>query len=223
MSLSGITEIEEPPGTVNNPPVGGPAVHESPHDMNQTRNVPSYGILPPVIPQEVDTTDAELEAPIFPGHHPGDRSAGGIDEDQAVDEDHASERRPSGHQPFDTKNLDAVPTFERASSDWTSGTAILGGSGVTFQVAGRQRGRKAITLSVPSSYPNVSAIVGVAIGNSESEIQGDAQQPYVLNEGDSISIYSEAPVWVGLISGQTTGIVQWKVEYNPVGGQLGNL
>ena len=228
MSLSSLDIAEEPPGTVNNPPVGGPATHRSPHDMNRPDFVPEYGILPPVVPQNTDTDAFEDEPPLFPGHGPMDRSVEGRTDDQAVEPDRPTDPRPRGRKPYATDPWEAIDVFQRASTDFTSGAVVLAGSGVswgsqTVQIGMRQRGRQSIRLWVPSSYPNVSAIVGVAFGNSEAEIQGDAVQPAILNEGDSISINAEAPVWVGLITGQTIGLVLWEIEYNPVGGQLGNL
>jgi len=131
-----------------------------------------------------------------------------------------------GAKRFATDNGSAIPTFERASHDFTSGQIYVGTlNGGGSIVVGRQAGRKSITIDVPTSYYNmagtlVTSPIGVVVGQTEGELQiaGGGIQ---LVAGASLTIATEAPVWVALLPGQTTGFCQWVAEYNPAGGELG--
>ena len=131
-----------------------------------------------------------------------------------------------GAKRFATDNGAALPMFERASHDFTTGQTYTGtANGGISIIVGRQSGRKSVTIAVPKSYYNMSGTlvtspIGVVVGQTEGELQA-AGGGLQLLAGDSITIATEAPIWVGLLPGQTTGFCQWCVEYNPAGGELG--
>ncbi len=127
-----------------------------------------------------------------------------------------------GRPQFDTENGDAVPVFQRAAHDWTSGALALNNNSQEgpVQIVGRQKGRLSTTLWVPAKDANGNVPNGVTFASTEGELQ-NAGYPAVLNVGDSVTINSEAAVWCAVISGNTTGLVCFKTEYNPAGGELG--
>jgi hypothetical protein len=145
--------------------------------------------------------------------------------DSPVEFDTAGNRYENGRRQFDKGNGEAFPVFERASSDFTTGAIFVNSwNGGTVIVVGRQKGRKALTLWVPTSIvpPGSTTPItpsGVLFAQTEGELQngGGAQ----INPGDSLTIETEAPVWCGLIPGSTSGVVQFTTVYNPGGGELG--
>ena len=177
-------------------------------------------------------SDLFIEAIVLhPDHpYPDDRaqSIADFDHGRPVPADGHRGLAARGAKYFGTANFEAVPTFERASHDFTAGQVQVGSyNGGTSIVVGRQAGRKNVTIWVPTSYINAAGVtisnpLGVVIGQTEGEIQipGNGVQ---LNSGDSITIATEAPIWAGLLYGQTSGFCQYLVEYNPSGGELGGF
>jgi hypothetical protein len=154
------------------------------------------------------------EDPTAPSQFPGD-SPTPLDTAELVP-------APKGHKQFDTENGDAIAVYQRAAHDWDSGAITLGsGTAGPVMVVGRQRGRLATTLWVPAKDANGNVPNGVIIASTQGEIQG-AGYPIVLNVGDSLTINSEGAVFASVIAGNTTGLVFFKTEYNPAGGELGN-
>jgi hypothetical protein len=121
-------------------------------------------------------------------------------------------------------NADALAVFERASSNFTAGQIVVNTyNGGTSIVVGRQKGRKNVTISVPATYTASDGTTSTPNGVSIAETEGELQLingGFQLNPGDSITISTEAPVWAGLLPGDTTGLVQYLVEYNPTGNDL---
>ena len=215
--------------------------HQAPHapeEIEQNRNHatahPSTIILEPVEPSggpldasELATPDELFEFQIPPGVHPHDRSiaVGDLERysDNPVHHDTAGNRYTTGRKHFGIDNGEAVPVFERSSSNFTAGsTQVNSSNGGTSIVAGRVLGRKSMTIWVPTTWTNPSGTStspnGVVFGETEGELQsgGGAQ----LNPGDSITLDTEAPIWIGLIPGKTSGVVQYMATYNPAGGEL---
>lgn len=181
-------------------------VSEAPHN-------PSGFVEVPVDAIHVDWYD-QLAVPI--DRIPTDSPAPG-------DVNHA--QYTTGHKQFSTDNGNAFATFERGSHDVFMGQATLSSGQQVYQISGRTVGRKAITLYVPSTLyaagGTTSTPTGVIIGESEGKVQmGDGVQ---LPAGSSITISTEAPIWVGVLPGQTTGFVQYIEEVNPAGGALGTF
>jgi len=150
------------------------------------------------------------EDPSVP-YGPGDR----LPNDSPVGEDGAqaySTRPPA----FPVNNPRALPVYQRAASDWTGRVVTVdSNNGGTALAVGRVKGRDAVTIWVPSTLPNGTTPNGVIIGPSEDEVQQGLNSGIVLNPGDSISIRSEAAVWVGLIGANTSGACQVMQEFNP--------
>jgi hypothetical protein len=162
-----------------------------------------------------------LDPIVGPHAPPEDRTAperypGG----QPVPPDTASVSGRRGKAPFSTAPWDAVDVFQRAATDFTTRVMRLSDVDGPDMIVGRMRGRRSVTLSVPTSYPNVTTVVGVAFASTEGDLQ-NVGLPNVLNPGDSWTIETESPVWVAVIPGQTDGLVQCVVEYSPLGGELG--
>ena len=141
-----------------------------------------------------------------------------------VSADKAGNLYTTDKKAWGTNNADALSVFERASSDFTAGVInISAQNGSTAIIVGRQKGRKSVTIWVPSSYTNSagtsSTPKGVMVAQTEGEVQ--AYAAVQLNPGDSITINTEAPIWAGILPGNTSGVCQFLVEYNPAGGELG--
>ena len=107
----------------------------------------------------------------------------------------ASNRR---RRAFATPNGQAVPVWQRASSDWSTFpfTSISG----TVQIAGTLGGRFAVTVWVPATSAH-----GVQIAPNRSQCDNNGGTP--INPGDSVTIMSEGTVYAAPQSGQTTGTV----------------
>lgn len=123
----------------------------------------------------------------------------------------------TGMKRWGTDNAEAIHVFERASSDFTAESIYVSSNSYGFQLVGRVKGRKSVTIWVPTSYTNAVGTVVSSTGVVIAEVQGKAEQGngIQLNPGDSISISTEAPIYVGLLPGQTVGNCQYVVEYNP--------
>ena len=149
-----------------------------------------------------------------------------FDGDQAVPEDVLSPAVLG--DAFQVENPDAFAVFERAAHDWQPNVIIVpAAAGASALLSGRVRGRKNITISVPTSYtpPGGSGSItpaGVLIGTDQGQVQNF--NGYQLNAGDSVTIASEGPVYVGPISGASSvGVAQFIEEVNNPGGNLGNF
>ena len=112
-----------------------------------------------------------------------------------------------------TPHDQAVPVYERAAETHsTRGLSINS----TSMLLGRRVGRKYVVLSCPTTYNGSTNANGFQVSDTRSYV--DANAGYQVNPGDSIEIDTEAPVWVGVLSGNTTGVVQWSEVFNPAGG-----
>ena len=112
-----------------------------------------------------------------------------------------------GRRAYDTRNSDALPVFERSSEKWSANTLVLNNA-EPLQVAGKQKGRKELILFVPNS-----ATAGVVIAPDSGEVSmGGGVQ---LDPGATLTLKTEAAVWAGLISGQTTGTICVVATSNP--------
>jgi hypothetical protein len=172
----------------------------------------------------VTTIDANAQAtadvgpagqPLPPGVHPNDPSVawsgGPLHEAPTVPPDRPETHYQRGQQPFSQDNSQALPVFERAAHDWTGNTWVLT---QTRQVAGRQVGRKSVTL-----WNKSSSATSVFFAPVEGEV--DQGQALSLDPGDSITIPTEAPVYAGPGPLVASCTVQVMATYNPPGGGLG--
>lgn len=164
-----------------------------------------------------DADDALVPAGLPPGVHPSDPSVpwdgGRLDEDLTVPLDTFGQKYDKGQKPWGTGNGDALPVWERASHDFTADTITVT---VSTQIVGRQPGRKNVTLSVAATGVN-----GVIFAPTQGEV--DQLAGITINPGESRTISTEAPVWAGPLSGNSTGTVQVMCEINPPGGSLGSM
>lgn len=136
----------------------------------------------------------------------------------AIRRDQGGEYHPS--DAFTIAHAESVPTWERATTEWTGTPTIVGQNPVTL--VGRRRGRRAVNLWVPTAYVTTTAgaftVLGVQIARSPSELA--ANSGLQLNPGDSITLGTEAPVYVQALPGQTSGVVFFTELYNDLGGPL---
>jgi hypothetical protein len=173
-----------------------------------------------------DTNVANVMLPI--GVHPNDPGepvVPGFGTNAAAPPDTVGNRYSTGAPPWKVENSEATPVFERASHDFSANVIVANSNsnGGTAVAAGRVKGRKAVTLSVPATLSTgLATPAGVVWGPTEDSVQQPAGtfMP-VLNVGDSVTIATEAHVYVGVIPGQPTGYVQVVEEINPPGGALG--
>lgn len=112
-----------------------------------------------------------------------------------------------GSKPYQARNVDAVPVFERSSEKWTAQTLTLNNA-EPLQIAGKQKGRKELIVFVPNT-----AAAGVIIAPTPGEVS--MFQGVQLDPGATLTLKTEAPVYAGLISGQTSGIVCTVATINP--------
>lgn len=152
-----------------------------------------------------------------PGVHPRDPSAATAADPLAAPYDLPGERAVErGRPPFPTENDAALPIFQRADHDWTGNRYQVDTNNAgTVQLCGRQKGRSSVTLVVPSA-----AAQGVVIGPTEDEVINNLSSPQLV-PGQSLTLPTEAPVWAGVIPGQTSGTVDVYITFNPPGGALG--
>ena len=112
-----------------------------------------------------------------------------------------------------TPHDQAVPVFERAALSHSTRAVSVSS---TSMLLGRRPGRKYVVLSCPTTYNGATNANGFQVSDTRAYI--DANAGYQVNPGDSIEIDSEAPVWVGLLGTNTTGVVQWSEVFNPQSG-----
>ena len=108
---------------------------------------------------------------------------------------------------YSTRNPDALPVFERASEKWSANTLTLNNT-EPLQIAGKQKGRKELILFVPNS-----ATAGVIIGPDPGTVS--MGQGVELDPGATLTLKTEAAVYAGLISGQTSGTICIVATSNP--------
>lgn len=128
---------------------------------------------------------------------------------------------------FEHENSAAFGVFQRAANDANAKAYVISPNVGTKQLVGRVKGRGRISLSVPTTYtlPNGVAITpaGVMWGTDRGSVEaGDGFQ---LNPGDSCTLWSETPIYINALPGNTTitAVVQYLEETNPVGGSLGAI
>lgn len=111
---------------------------------------------------------------------------------------------------FNTSSADALSVFQRAAHNWDAKTVNVSTANPTAQAAGRLKGRVRVDVWVPSS-----ASVGVMIAENQGILE--AGGGVELAPGDSIAIPTEASIYVGLVSGQTTGTANVAQYFNEMG------
>lgn len=152
-----------------------------------------------------------------PGVHPHDRRESETDW-QGPAPEHPAGGPPRGKAPFRTSPGQAMGVFQRAATNWTCGTIrVHSGQSQATRVVGRRAGRTHITLWVPTKALVGGTLVTVAAGVTIATTTGDALNDagIALNVGDSITLPTEASVYVSNLPGEDTGIVQWAEFYNP--------
>ena len=147
--------------------------------------------------------------------------------DSAAPQDEAGDDFSQTPQ-FAVDNPDAFAVFERSAHDWQPNYKALTSTQASILLSGRVVGRKAITISVPTTFtPTTPPFTGVTpagciVGTSQGQV--DAYNGFQLNSGDSITIATEGPVYVGPLPGaSSTSYVQYIEEVNPPGGNLGSF
>lgn len=94
------------------------------------------------------------------------------------------------HQPFDTPNGRALPTFQRSSKEWYASTNQIPTTDA-IKLVDRQAGRQWMLVSVAAAAP-----AGVVIDSApESLFVAGAPNGFHVAKGGSISIPTEGPVW----------------------------
>lgn len=155
-----------------------------------------------------------------PGVHPMDPATVGAADATAAPQDTPGARHNgTGKPPFHTETSSALGVFQRKNHDFTANTFILSAGTPALEVIGRQKGRGTTYVSCPS-VASVAGSVGFIVGPSEAEVLNGVGGVAVY-PGESVTIESEAPVWIGLLAGQTSCICRVVSSYNPPGGGLG--
>lgn len=157
-----------------------------------------------------------------PGAHPLDPSAPmapGWDQTSPVPTEEAPSSAQRGIAPYQTENYKALQTFERSSEKWDVHIVPVDtNNGGTAIAAQEQKGRKRVTLSVWTTMAGGQVGVPVLYGPTEdSVLLGNCG---ILAVNQSVTLYTEGKVWVGLAGSQTTGFVEVITETNPAGGGM---
>lgn len=173
----------------------------------------------------IDTRNTDI-GPLPPGVHPDDPSeymGPGFGANPAAPPDIAGDRFTTGAPPWKQTNDKAFPVFQRASSDGSVQLVVPNASfnAGTAVACGRQKGRQAVTLTVPTLLANGLPPSGVVYGFTLDAVEAGGNGAGILNPGDSRTIRTEAPIWVGVIGTNQTGAVEVLIEFNPPGGSLG--
>jgi len=131
-------------------------------------------------------------------------------------EDDAREPRRSTR--FNTTNEQAVPVYERATNSFSAYSQAIGAAAI--MLLGRHKGRKYVTLSVPTTITSITGATSTPNGIQRSHDRNliDQAAGFQLNPGDSVEIDSESEVWVGPLPTKTTGLMQVLEVYHANGG-----
>lgn len=139
-----------------------------------------------------------------PGVHPQDQRGPGFN---PVPPDRGPTWHP-GRQPFDTEPAHALPVCERAALSWSARTINLSSSSNPLRAAQKVVGRKAVTLWVDDDEP-----AGCILSPTRDMV--DDSYGVRLVPGGSVTIRTEAPVWVAMDTSQTAVTVYVIEEINP--------
>jgi hypothetical protein len=173
---------------------------------------PSVGVLPPGV-HPLDNSQV-----VLPGQLPDAGDMGLLNDSPGIKFDR-------GRSPFGTAQEEALGVFQRLASDWSTGLVVVDvNQGGAVKVVGRQRGRSALQLWVPTSVIGplgtvIATPAGVIIGPTENEVQ-QTFSATILMPGDSMTVLSEGSVWAGLQPAQTVGYVQYANYYTPAGNPV---
>lgn len=127
----------------------------------------------------------------------------------------------TGRRPYGRENWEAIPVYQRAAANVRVRVVIanVNINGGTAIACNRVPGRQSVTLSVPSKLADGTVPLGVVWGSSEGDLQGPSGlDAGILNPGDSVTIATEAQIWLGVIPSQSTGAAQVIELLNPPGG-----
>lgn len=152
-----------------------------------------------------------------PGIHPTDRRESATDVTSPVPAPVPTQNGRTARPPFLVENARAMAVYQRAAKTWDGGPVRILKGKEPASVAVRRRGRHSVTLSVPSTVVLSGVLVTVTNGVLVAASKGEAEltKGKVLNIGDSLTLYTEAPVYVTTLPTATTGIVTVIELYNP--------
>lgn len=165
-----------------------------------------------------------VSRPLPPGVHPYDPAeviSSEFGRNYPVPSERAEPAQPNTGKPaFSTENWQAIPVFQRGSKVAKVQIVVVNANnGGTAIGCGRVPGRVSVTLSVPTALADGSAPLGVIWGFSEDAVQQGTQYG-ILNPADSVTLTTEAPIYLGLIPGNATGACQVIEEINPPAGAV---
>lgn len=143
-----------------------------------------------------------------PGVHPADMAeatgpAFGQERGLPVDQASAT-RNPAGRKPWAVPNNEALPVFQRGSHDWQARTYVVSGA---LEIAARVKGRTRVYMWVATGDDPVV----VAPTQGEVNVYSGVE----IAAGSSLTVDTEAPIWAGPVSGNTTGTVSLIALTNP--------
>ena len=127
-----------------------------------------------------------------------------------------ADTQPTRETSFSQTNAHAIPVYERAAANHITRSNSVSS---TQMLVGRRPGRKYIVLSCPSTWNGATNTLGFQVSDNRNAI--DTNSGFQVNPGDTVEIDTEAPVWVGVLSGNTAGVIQWVETFNPMTEHLG--
>jgi hypothetical protein len=124
---------------------------------------------------------------------------------------------PTTSSRFNVTNEQAVPVTERATSSYSAKNFTIGADPV--MMIGRRRGRRTIAISCPGTVTKAGTGTtpkGFMFSFGRNDL--DTGIGFQVNPGDSVTIDSEAEIWVAPLPGNTTGVVQYLETFDALAG-----
>jgi hypothetical protein len=118
---------------------------------------------------------------------------------------------------FQTDALSAVPVTSRSAESF-NGRAVS--FTIPYRVVGHRRGRRAITLSCPSTVTSSTGSTSTPAGFQWSDDRSfvEANVGFQVNPGDSVRIESEAEIWVAPLPTAASGYCQYVETFDSPSG-----
>jgi hypothetical protein len=204
--------MPDAPVRVNRPDLMPPDQTSQPDEgmPPDVTGLPSAGVLP----HGVHPLDNSVI--VRPGDLPDANDLGMADE--------VGERFDRGRAPFRVAQENALAVFQRIANDWTTGLVVATAANGPVKVVGRQVGRTQVSLWVPTSVIGpadtvIPTTAGVLVAPNETEVQNTFAAT-LLMPGDSLPLFTEAPIWVAVQPGQAIGYVQFVNFYTAPGNPI---
>ena len=130
---------------------------------------------------------------------------------------HAPDAREGVPAFFQTDSLEGVPVVQRAAE--SMGVRAVGFV-EPYKLVGHRPGRRAITLSCPTTVTAIGGGTSTPLGFQVSDQRAflDVSAGFQVNVGDSLRIEAECEVWVAPLPNNTSGYCQYVETFDAASG-----